>query len=293
MDSSDARPVKKRAVVPVKKDSLTSKAKDSLSSVFTTVPALPAPEQREDFKKVLRDNPWYPFLQPGFSPASHVHQASSYDAYFYLLVGILFYFALVKMVFGKYMSNLFTLFFRVSMRQQQIRDQVTQSPLPSLLFNILFFISGGLYVCFLLYYFRAPVHLSFWALFLNSSLTLMIIYLVKFVLLKSVGWIFNIQRATDTYLFIVFMTNKIIGIFLLPFNVILSLSGRIISESAVTLSLVMVSFLLIRRFAISYAPLRKEIKLNALYFFLYLCAFEIAPLLLIYKVLLDYLEKAY
>ena len=42
-----------------------------------------------------------------------------------------------------------------------------------------------------------------------------------------------------------------------------------------------------------YRPVRNEIKLTPFYFFLYLCAFEIAPLLLIYKVLLTYLEKMY
>ena len=57
---------------------------------------------------------------------------SPYDAMFYLLVGMLFYFAIVKFVFGKYLGNLLTLFFRVSMRQQQIREQVLQSAFPSL-----------------------------------------------------------------------------------------------------------------------------------------------------------------
>jgi hypothetical protein len=137
------------------------------------------------------------------------------------------------------------------------------------------------------------VLVDFWTLFLNLSLVLVAIYLGKFLLLKSAGWIFNIQRATDTYLFVVFLTNKIIGILLLPFVVTLSFSGQIVSESAMTLSLVMIVLLFVRRFAISFGPLRKEIKLNAVHFFLYLCAFEIAPLLLIYKVLLDYLEKGY
>jgi len=44
--------------------------------------------------------------------------------------------------------------------------------------------------------------------------------------------------------------------------------------------------MLFYRFIISYRPVRSEIKVNRFHFFLYLCAFEIAPLLLIYKVLL-------
>jgi len=217
----------------------------------------------------------------------------SYDRLFYLMMGILFYFAIVRALFGKYLANLMTLFFRVSMRQQQIREQVMQAPFPSLLLNTFFVISGGLYCSYLILFFNLPIRVGFWQLLLNCSLILVAIYLVKFIVLKCVGWVFNIQRATDTYIFIVFMTNKIMGVFLLPFLVMLSFSNALIAETAVTLSLIMLGFFFVRRFAISYGPIRKEIKLNGLHFFLYLCAFEIAPLLLIYKVLLSYLEKAY
>jgi hypothetical protein len=249
--------------------------------------------QMTDLRQTLISNPYFDFLGTPFTKTEDLHSERSFDSLFYLLMGILFYFAVVRFLFGKYLGNLFTLFFRVSMRQQQIREQVIQSPLPSLLLNIFFFISGGLYSCFLIQYFKLPVRVDFWSLFLNCSLILVVIYLVKFIVLKSAGWIFNIQRATDTYLFIVFMTNKILGIFLLPFLVTLSFSDSFMTESAVTLSLIMIFFFFVRRFAISYGPLRKEINLNGLHFFLYLCAFEVAPLLLIYKVLLNYLEKAY
>jgi hypothetical protein len=53
----------------------------------------------------------------------------------------------------------------------------------------------------------------------------------------------------------------------------------------------MVVFFYGYRFIVSFGPVRKEIKVNGFHFFLYLCAFEIAPLLLIYKLLLGYLEK--
>jgi hypothetical protein len=44
--------------------------------------------------------------------------------------------------------------------------------------------------------------------------------------------------------------------------------------------------LLLYRFVLGYTAIRNEVKFNLFHFFLYLCAFELAPLLLIYKVLL-------
>jgi hypothetical protein len=59
---------------------------------------------------------------------------------------------------------------------------------------------------------------------------------------------------------------------------------------AVVISLVLIVLLFLYRFFISYRPIRNEIKVGKFHFFLYLCAFEIAPLLLIYKVLLNFVE---
>ncbi len=243
--------------------------------------------------KVLKANHFFNFTGTPVVQIFQIHRANSKDSLFYLLVGILFYFALTRVFFEKYFNNLLTLFFRVSLRQQQIREQVLQTPLPSLLLNILFIISGGLYACFILHYSRIGANIGFWVLYVYCMLLLGAIYLVKFLVLKFIGWVFSISRATDIYVFIVFLVNKMLGIFLLPFLIIITFSGPGIREIFITISLAMVFVLWSYRVLAAYRPIRNEIKLTPFYFFLYLCAFEIAPLLLIYKVLLTYLEKVY
>jgi hypothetical protein len=245
------------------------------------------------WKAVLTANPFFNFLGQPVRQQFELHRANSKDSLFYLLLGILFYFALVRIFFEKYFGNLMTLFFRVSLRQQQIREQVLQTPLPSLLLNFLFIITGGLYACFLLHYSRFAPTINFWLLYVNCMVGLGVIYLVKFLVLKFCGWVFNIARATDTYIFIVFLVNKMLGIFLLPFLILITFSGPSAREIFITISLVMVFVLLMYRVLAAFRPVRNEIKLTPFHFFLYLCAFEIAPLLLIYKVLLAYLEKVY
>mgnify|MGYP001552060958 FL=1 len=247
------------------------------------------PTERTD---LLKSNAYLNFTDKPVRTREEKYRVRSYDALFYLLVGMLFFFAIVKLAFGKYLGNLLTLFFRVSMRHQQIREQVVQFPFPSILLNLLFVLSAGLYASFLLQFYHYADPDQFWSYFLYSALALTLIYLIKFIFLKITGWIFNIKKAAEAYLFIVFMTNKIIGIFLLPFLVILSFSSHLIAIISVTASLVMIGIFYFYRIVASFKSLRKEINISGLHFFLYLCAFEIAPLLLIYKVLLTYLEKA-
>ena len=262
-------------------------------------PAPPAPNRGNgppalDFwEKVLAANSFFNFTGQPVVEIFEVHRPNSKDSLFYLLLAILFYFALIRIFFEKYFNNLMTLFFRVSLRQQQIREQVLQTPLPSLLLNILFIISAGLYACYLLHYSRLGAEISFWVLYLNCMVLLGAIYLVKFLVLKFVGWVFSISRATDIYIFIVFLVNKMLGIFLLPFLILITFSGSESREIFITISLAMIFVLWMYRVLASFRPVRNEIKLTPFYFLLYLCAFEIAPLLLIYKVLLTYLEKVY
>jgi len=245
------------------------------------------------WRDLLKSQPFFNFFGNGVYMRSEKYEGQSYDTMFYLLLLMLFYFAVVRLFFSKYLANLLTLFFRASMRQQQLREQVLQSPFPSLLLNNLFVISGGLYGAFLLRFYRFGTPDDFWIYFLYCVAVLAVLYLLKYLLVRMIGWIFNISRTAETYLFVVFMTNKIIGIFLLPFLVLISFSGPVISEIAVTISIVMTVVFYIYRFLGSFSILHKEIKISGLHFILYLCAFEIAPLLLIYKVLVNYLEKAY
>ena len=245
------------------------------------------------WEKVLSMNAYFNFTGQPVVEIFALHRPNSKDSLFFLLVAILFYFALIRIFFEKYFNNLMTLFFRVSLRQQQIREQVLQTPLPSLLLNILFVISAGLYACYLLHYSRLGAGVRFWVLYLNCMLLLGTIYFVKFLVLKFIGWVFSISRATDIYIFIVFLVNKMLGIFLLPFLIVITFSGPQLGEVFITISLAMIFVLWTYRILASFRPVHNEIKLTPFYFFLYLCAFEIAPLLLIYKVLLTYLEKVY
>ena len=242
--------------------------------------------------ELLNTQPDFNFTGKPIRLTDELREPGSFDVLFYVLLILLFYFAIVKLLFRKYLANLLTLFFRASMRQQQLREQVLQSPFPSLLLNILFLLSGGLYGAFLLRYYHYGNEDQLWRQFIFCLGTLALLYLVKFMILKVVGWIFNINRAVETYLFVVFLTNKIIGVFLLPFLLIISFSGQGMGEIAITLSLIMIGIFYIYRFIASYNTLHKEIKISGLYFFLYVCAFEVAPLMLIYKVLVNYLEKA-
>ena len=205
---------------------------------------------------------------------------------FYSLTALLLFFAFIRLSFPKYISDLFRVAFKTTLKQRQIGEQLVQTPLPSLLLNFFFLVSASMYISFVLGHFELPDNFSFWLLCLYCFVGLAIIYVIKFLSLKFFGWLFNITPTTDGYIFIVFMINKIIGIYLLPFLVMLAFTDGDLYQVGFVLSYTGVIVLLDYRFILSYGLARSQIRVNPFHFFLYLCAFEIVPLLLIYKALM-------
>jgi len=248
--------------------------------------------QKAGYKTLLKQHPYFNFFGRPIVQTSSKREVNSKDGLFYLLLSVIFYFALIRVLFARYLNNLFTLFFRASLKQKQIREQLLQTPLPSLLLNILFTVSGGIYACFLLRSYNYFTGIPLPLLMVYCTVALAVIYFSKFVTLKFLGWIFNISEATDMYIFIVFMVNKLLGIFLLPFVVMMAFSSPSVLHLLSTLSIIFIALAFAYRYILAFAPIRKQINVSQFHFFLYLCGFEITPLLIIYKVLLSFFARS-
>ena len=225
-------------------------------------------------------------------PAMVVQQPKkivSKDWLFYYILGLLLMFAALRLTYARYFNDLFRFFFRTSLRVNQIREQLVQSGLQSLLYNIFFAFSFGVYVYLLTTYFKNSLELSAWLIPIGATGCLLLLYLGKYLFLKFSGWLLGMKTATETYTFIVFLINKVAGIAILPFLIIIAFSRADIVAIAVTLSLVLVGGLFLYRFLRAYQPVQSEIRVSRLHFFIFFLAVEIAPLLIIYKVLVHYL----
>lgn len=273
----------------INRDSL-QKITDSLQHISDSVERAGRKRSTLDrimsFQQVLRAHPDYKFFAPPFRLTMQERHIQGDEWLFYLLLFFVFLFAMVRQFFPRYTDTLFTLFFRATMRQQQLREQMLQAPVPSFLLNLLFLFTGGLYTVLLARYYKVLESIEFWWLWIYAVGVLTAIYLGKFLVLKTIGWVLRMSRASDVYIFVVFLVNKMAGIFLVPVLFLMAFPPENWRSVVVVISLFGFGALLLYRFFVSYRLVRSEIKLNLFHFFIYLCAFEIAPLLLIYKALL-------
>ena len=220
-----------------------------------------------------------------------LRKQKSKEALFYLLAGLVLVLAFFRYFFARYFNNLFRVFFNTSLRQSQITDQLLQAKLPSLLYNLFFVVAGGIYIYSLLNYYQWVRGYNTWLVIGLCTGVLGMIYLIKFGTLKFTGWLTGFSDMVNTYLFILFLISKIIGIFLIPFIILIAFSDRVIVDMAVIISLLLIGFLFVMRFLRSYGIIQNQLKISKFHFFLYIIGLELLPLLLIYKSLMVLLSN--
>lgn len=265
---------------------IDSLLQDSVSNAAATIPSKPLTWQQDTaFMNLLK----IPYIKKKIQPTIHdgdLRAAKPKDYLFYSLIGIVLLVAVIKQLFPKYFSNLFRLLFEASFRQKQRREQLMQETLPSLLMNILFILAGGLFVSLVANYYGL-LSTSFWLITLYSITILALVYMFKYLVIQFTGWVFNAKESASTYSFIVFLINKMIGVALVPLLLLLAFSNGKMWDVAITVSIGIIALLFVFRYIISLRVIRGTLDINPLHFFIYLCAVELMPMLIIYKLLFN------
>jgi len=111
------------------------------------------------------------------------------------------------------------------------------------------------------------------------------IILIKILLERLIGSLFDIDELIDSYIFQKTNYKNYIGLFLLPINIILIYA----IQPTATIMYVVIAFIILINligFITSFKTHQKTILNNLFYFILYLCALEIAPYIILYQYLI-------
>jgi hypothetical protein len=266
-------------------DSVTQTKKDSLS-LSPTVVTKPLANVID---KLLARNKWINTTDSAVYFLEEERNPVGKEFLFYSLCVVVLILGIFKTFFSGYFNNLFRVFFNTSLRQTQLTDQLLQAKLPSLILNIFFTVTAGIYIWLLFVHFNPPRLISGKLLLPFCIVSVAVIYFIKYCLLKFMGWVSDIQQSTDNYIFVIFLVNKITGILLVPFIIVLAFSPLHWIPSITTISVLFLGLFFLSRYVKSYGVVEKKMPLNPFHFIIYILGAEIIPLLIIYKVAVDYL----
>ncbi|MDX1278738.1 DUF4271 domain-containing protein [Oceanihabitans sediminis] len=202
-----------------------------------------------------------------------------------LLVICLVLLAIAKLLYTKRFHDFINIISNFRYLKVYSRDQKFIDGFEAILFTNLL-ISGSIFGYLLYENFIGEVKDSYTLLF-QIAVGFAAVVLSKVLIERLIGSLFSIDNIMDVYVFQKLSYKNFIGVLLVPINATLLFS---ISISPTILLTILIVFLLINCIGLiaSYKTYQSLIKPNLFYFILYLCALEISPYLVIYKLFIDY-----
>ncbi len=240
---------------------------------------------KQKYQAVLGQHPLVSEEKKGATGKIILRNVENRTGIFLITLFLLFVFAGIKNTFFRYFSNLSMVFTTINSSKRQLKEQLDNNSRASFLFLALYFFS---------------VSFIFYLLFLNESffpskyistakygiclLATISFYFIKNGLVKMLAWIFNRENNYHDYQFTNTMINEFTGLFLFPLSIFLLLfNGKLVSIILAISILLLVAMNLFKYIRLI-GLMKKMLSMNFIHFFLYLCAFEIMPLLVLIKV---------
>lgn len=206
---------------------------------------------------------------------------------FYFLLFLCALLGLIRLTDPRYFLQLWKAFRNPALSSRQLKEQLENASFSALLTNIFFTMTAGAYIYYLIKLFvpqRAGTIESHWLILMLMG-GMMLIYAIKYGVMRFSGWAFKVEGITQHYIFNVFLINKIIGVVLLPFTILLAFADPAITAPALIVSIIIISFLLINRYTRSWQVFGSFFQYSRFHFFMYLCASELLPLAVLVKLL--------
>ncbi|PXX97009.1 hypothetical protein DF185_18460 [Marinifilum breve] len=195
--------------------------------------------------------------------------------------------AIIRFSFSKYLQRLIDAIVNYQVSNNLFLEKNMRNLRGSIFLNGLFFINASFFAVLYYNYWYSDSGIKTSLLtFLYTLAAFLIIYFGKFVVIRTLAYIFDGVKEGKEYLHNVFIYNKNLGIFLLPLTLsipfIADFAAYLLLNAGLVIALIFYLFRLFRGIKILF---RKHVSI--FYMILYLCALEILPLLVIYKLLIS------
>jgi hypothetical protein len=150
---------------------------------------------------------------------------------------------------------------------------------------LLFGFTFGLFLYQLAAYYNVYYSISGVRLFVFLSVLIIALFAVKFLALKIIGFIFDINKLVSEYVSILYLTYFNIAFVFLPVALCFSLLDAkyvpYLLAMAIGLIVIIFTWLYLR----SSVSIISNFRFHKFYLFVYLCALEICPVLILIKAL--------
>lgn len=203
-----------------------------------------------------------------------------------VIIGLLLYTAILNRIMSKDFSSVWQSFYSKRMLSQVSKEDNIINSWTFIGLFLLFGLTFGLFLYLLASYYHVYYSsISGVRLFVWLSLVILILFAIKFVIVKFLGFVFNINKLVSEYLSVLYLTYFNITFVFLPVAVCFSLLPNQLIPYILVIALVLIVIIFIWQYLRSSVNIISSIVFHKFYLFVYLCALEICPILILIKAL--------
>jgi hypothetical protein len=202
-----------------------------------------------------------------------------------IIVSLLVYMALLNRAMSKDIKNVLQSFYNNRILSQVSKEDNLLNSWTFLCLFVLFGFTFGLFLYQLTAYYEVFYSISGVQLFGSFALLIIILFAVKLLILRFLGFVFNANRLVGEYISILYLTYFNITFVFLPVSLCFSLLATQYIPYILGLALVLVVVIFVWQYLRSSVNIISSFKFHKFYLFTYLCALEICPILILIKAL--------
>ena len=151
-----------------------------------------------------------------------------------------------------------------------------------LMLYVIFFINMA---CFIYLVAKHYISISGVVNWFYIFLGIVLVYFIRHIFMSLLGWVFGISKDSGLYSFTILTFNLFLGLVLIPINMVVAFSPPQISLGTIYVGIGLITILLLIRVARGVFIGASYVGEHIFQFFIYLCAFEIAPVLILLRII--------
>ena len=199
---------------------------------------------------------------------------------FFLFLAI----GLVRLAFPGDFSMIVHAYYDERTLQQVSKEDSMLTSWPYIFLYLIFSLALGLFIVLMESSFVRFDILS-WENYMRTTFFVALLFIVKILLIRFISFVFEINRLAREYITVLYLVYFNSMLFLMPFLLTVTFVPTAYFNILLILFSILVSILFIYRFLRTAFRLVGNLRLSIFYLILYLCALEVAPILILVKTL--------
>lgn len=196
---------------------------------------------------------------------------------------LLILFAVLKISFAKQLQTIVQSFFSNRVLNNLNKEDNLFTSWPFLLLFIQFGFTLGLFFYLVSQFYHVSFPGTGFQFYISISVLIVVLYILKIVILRMLGYLFNVQKPINEYVTILYLSYFNLSLVFIPLVIAFALSPLKYGPYYIAVSFVLLCIIFAFQFIRAGVNILSHHRFSKVYLFLYFCALEICPILILIK----------